>query len=118
VISGSALVLLMEPAVLLLGDEWQLGRVSAVILVATGLAVLLALLLFGSGMAVVAMAHAITEILIPLSLLMTAFFAGWVMPRPVLRGELYREPLWLFRLWWALVRWVVPPLCLFWLLMG
>ena len=43
-------------------------------------------------------------------------FTAWLLPRPILRGELYREPYWLFRLWWWLLRWCVPPICLIWMI--
>ena len=47
-----------------------------------------------------------------------SLFVGWQLPRPILRGELYREPRWLFRLWWWLMRWMVPPVCVAWLISG
>jgi len=58
------------------------------------------------------------EWLLPVSLLLTALFVGWQMPRPILRGELYREPQWLFRLWWWVIRWMTPPVCVLWLVSG
>ena len=54
--------------------------------------------------------------LLPCSVLVNAGFVGWLMPRPVLRGELYRKPRWLFHLWWFVLRWFVPPASLVWLL--
>jgi hypothetical protein len=45
---------------------------------------------------------------LPISLLALALFVGWRMPRPIVRGEFFREPRWLFLLWWELVRIVTP----------
>ncbi|MEE4202034.1 MAG: hypothetical protein V2I45_00255, partial [Halieaceae bacterium] len=60
-------------------------------------------------------------LLLPVSFLLVTIFVGWRMPRPLVRGELYRAPRWLFFVWWVLLRWVVPPLCvalLLWQLRG
>ncbi len=117
-VSWSAALILMEPTVLFLEQEWALGRQSGAILAAT-LAVLLAsMLLFSSDGTLPQVGVILGEWLLPMSLLLTAFFVGWQMPRPILRGELYREPRWLFRLWWGVIRWIVPPLCVAWLVSG
>lgn len=115
-IAWSAASILMEPTVLLL--KQVAGRPGGAILAAT-LAVLIAsMLLFSSDATLVQVSMMLGEWLLPLSLLSTALFVGWQMPRPILRGELYREPLWLFRLWWWIVRWMVPPACVAWLVSG
>ena len=114
-ISWSAATLLLEPAVLLIGNEWGLGRVSGAILAATMASVLAAVTLFVGDTPAINVGSLIARWALPVSLLLTAIFAGWLVPRPILRGELYREPDWLFRLWWWLLRWCVPPICLLWL---
>ena len=113
--SGAAAVLL-EPTVLLLANEWQLGRVSGAVLGATLVALIIAALLFGGTLPLLRVGSWSMQWLLPCSVLLTAGFAGWLMPRPVLRGELYREPTWLFRLWWFVLRWLAPPASLVWLL--
>jgi NSS family neurotransmitter:Na+ symporter len=108
-ISWSAALILMEPTVLLL--EQAVGRLGAAILAAT-LAVLLAsMLLFTADTALAQVSVIVGEWLLPLSLLATALFVGWRLPRPILRGELYR-------LWWWVLRWMVPPVCVAWLISG
>jgi len=115
-ISWSAAVILMEPTVLLL--EQAVGRLGAAILAATLAVLLTSMLLFSSDAALVQVSVMLGEWLLPLSLLATGLFVGWQLPRPILRGELYREPRWLFRLWWWVMRWVVPPVCVVWLISG
>jgi NSS family neurotransmitter:Na+ symporter len=112
---GAAAVLL-EPAVLLLANEWQLGRVSGAVLGATLVVLIVAALLFGGTLPLLRVGTWSMQWLLPCSVFVTAWFVGWLMPRPVLRGELYREPNWLFRLWWFVLRWLAPPASLFWLL--
>ena len=112
---GAAAVLL-EPTVLLLANEWQLRRVSGAVLGATLVVLIVAALLFGGTLPLLRVGTWSMQWLLPCSVLVTAWFAGWLMPRPVLRGELYREPTWLFRLWWFVLRWLAPPASLFWLL--
>ena len=112
---GAAAVLL-EPAVLLLANEWQLGRVSGAVLGATLVVLIVAALLFGGTLPLLRVGTWSMQWLLPCSVSVTALFVGWLMPRPVLRGELYREPTWLFRLWWFVLRWLAPPASLLWLL--
>ena len=114
-VSCAAVVILLEPAVQLLSEEWGLSRLGGSILGCTAAVLLIAALLFGLDDPLGSVSRLIAGYLIPLSVLFTALFVGWRMPRPVLRGELFREPLWLFRLWWVLLRWVVPPICVLWL---
>ncbi len=115
-VAASATVVLIEPMVLMIGREWGAGRLGGAILAHTLIALIVSLCLF-FDMAIVNRIAAVTvEWLIPASLLAMSLFVGWLMPRPVLRGELYREPLWLFGLWWHVIRWLVPPVCAAWLL--
>ena len=108
-LAWGAAVVLLEPTVLLLVNEWQLGRVSGAVLGATLVVLIIAALLFGGTLPLLRVGTWSMQWLLPCSLLVTAGFVGWLMPRPVLRGELYREPRWLFPLWWVVLRWVVPP---------
>ena len=115
-LAWGAAVVLLEPTVLLLANEWQMGRVSGAVLGATLVVLIIAALLFGGSLPLLSVGTWSTQWLLPCSVLVTAGFVGWLMPRPVLRGELYREPRWLFRLWWFVLRWLVPPASLIWLL--
>jgi len=100
------LVALMEPAVMLLRQELKWRRGAAAGFVASCVAAL------ASFMAVSAATDAfITNLMnaaIPLAILAVSVFVGWRMPRPIVRSELYREPRWLFLMWWELIRIVVP----------
>ena len=116
IISWSAAALLLEPAVMLLANVRGLGRVSGAVLAATLASVVAAVTLFADETAFIAVGGFIARWAMPASVLLTAVFTGWLLPRPVLRGELYREPYWLFRLWWWLLRWCVPPICFVWLI--
>lgn len=116
IISWSAAALLLEPAVMLLANVSGLGRVSGAVLAATLASVVAAVTLFADETAFIAVGGFIARWAMPASVLLTAVFTGWLLPRPVLRSELYREPYWLFRLWWWLLRWCVPPICFVWLI--
>ena len=115
-LAWGAAVVLLEPTVLLLANEWQMGRASGAVLGATLVVLIIAALLFGGSLPLLSVGTWSTQWLLPCSVLVTAGFVGWLLPRPVLRGELYREPRWLFRLWWFVLRWLVPPASLIWLL--
>jgi len=117
-VAASATVVLTEPMVLMIGREWGAGRLGGAILAHTMIVLILAICLFFDSVALSYLATVTVEWLIPASLLATSVFVGWLMPRPVLRGELYREPLWLFWLWWRVMRWVAPPICAAWLFRG
>lgn len=117
-VAASATVILIEPMVLMIGREWGAGRLGGAILAHTLIALILAVCLFFDAVTLTILATVTVEWLIPASLLATSLFVGWLMPRPVLRGELYREPLWLFWLWWHILRWLVPPVCVAWLMKG
>ena len=109
--SLAALIALIEPMVAILSRELEIPRVLAMGAIA--------LFLFGSA------ALAITgnelrqtidgwlvPILIPFILGITGVFTAWRVPRPILRGEKYREPFPLFYGWFFLLRWLAPVLCL------
>ena len=115
-LAWGAAVVLLEPTVLLMANEWQLGRVTGAALGATLVVLIIAALLFGGTLPLLRVGTWSMQWLLPCSVLVTAGFVGWLMPRPVLRGELYREPRWLFPLWWFVLRWLVPPASLVWLL--
>lgn len=117
-ISWSAVVVLYEPALMLLANEWGLGRVSGAILTSTITAVTAAIALFSADAPLLDVGYWVTRSFLPASILVTALFVGWVLPRPILRGELFREPAWLFRLWWWLLRWCAPICCVLWLILG
>jgi len=114
VTAWSTAVILMEPSVQLIGQDLGLGRMSGAVLAGTAIALIIALMLFTTETALVSVVSFLVEGMLPLSFLATSLFIGWWMPRPVLRGELYREPLWLFRLWWFAIRWLVPPISAAW----
>jgi NSS family neurotransmitter:Na+ symporter len=115
-LAWGAAVAMLEPTVLVLANEWQLGRVSGAVLGSTMVVLIVAGLLFGGTLPLLRVGTWSMQWLLPCSVLLTAWFVGWLMPRPVLRGELYREPAWLFRLWWYVLRWLAPPASLVWLL--
>ena len=115
-LAWGAAVVMLEPTVLILANEWQLGRVSGAVLGSTLVVLIVAGLLFGGTLPLLRVGTWSMQWLLPCSVLLTACFVGWLMPRPVLRGELYREPAWLFRLWWYVLRWLTPPASLVWLL--
>lgn len=117
-VSWSASVVLLEPVVMLIGSEWGLGRVSGAVLTATLALVIAAVSLFTTEVSLLQLGGLAAQWLLPVSVLLLSIFVGWLMPRPVLRGELYREPLWLFRCWWWALRWLVPPASVLWFLWG
>lgn len=115
-LAWGAAVVLLEPTVLLLANEWELGRVSGAVLGATLVVLIIATLLFGGTLPLLRVGTWSMQWLLPCIVAVTAGFVGWLMPRPVLRGELYREPSWFFRLWRFVIRWLAPPTSLVWLL--
>ena len=117
-ISWSAVVVLFEPALMLFTSEWGMGRVSGAILTSIITAVTAAIALFNFEVPIVELGYWMTRWFLPASILVTALFIGWVLPRPILRGELYCEPAWLFQLWWSLLRWCAPFCCVLWLILG
>jgi len=111
---GAAILALMEPAVMILRRDVGLSRFVAAPCVAVCVLALTAVVHWAPG-AFTTLLGLLTDHLIVLALLLIAIFVGWMMPRPVVRGELYREPRWLFATWWVLLRLLVPGVLLIWL---
>ncbi|MEY2909012.1 MAG: hypothetical protein RLZZ602_1535 [Pseudomonadota bacterium] len=115
-LSGAATILaLMEPGVMILRREVGLSRWLAASLLALMVFLMAGLSRFGPEWIKLALGAA-SQYLVVVGLLGIAVFVGWIVPRPIIRGELYREPRWLFALWWTMVRFVAPSAALFWLL--
>lgn len=113
--SLAALLALMEPAVMLLHHEGGLHRNWAAL--AVGCAVGVGALLLHLLLVQAALLPGSLDVAILLSLLLLTVFVAWRMPRPLARGELYREPRWLFDVWWLCLRFVAPlalGFALFW----
>ncbi len=111
---------LMEPPVAYLVERAGLTRPKAVLLLAAGIWVL--------GLGTVLsfnvwagfklwdlniqelLEYASSNLLLPLGGMATAIFAGWILSRADSREELGDLPLWAYRLWRIMVRWVSPGL--------
>ena len=102
-------MVVLEPTVLLLASEWQFSRVSGAMLGATLVLLIIAASLFGDTLTLLRVATWSTQWLLPCSVLVTAGFVRWLMPRPLLWGKLCRNLGVLFRLWWFVLRWLAPP---------
>ena len=104
----AALTVFMQPAIQILRQQGGLRRISATVLVGCcvfGLAFLLTA--YGAtGLAV--LDFSLSGVVLPLCMFLITIFVGWRMPRPIVRGELYREPYWLFVSWWELLRLIAP----------
>lgn len=108
--SLAALIALIEPMVAILVRELEIPRLLAMGAIALALYVAASLALTESGLRQTIDGW-LVPILIPFVLGITAFFTGWRVPRPILRGENYREPFVLFYGWFSLLRWFTPVLC-------
>ena len=53
----------------------------------------------------------LVPVMVPMVLGLTAVFTAWRVPRPILRGEKYRERFTVFYLWFIITQWVTPSLC-------
>lgn len=108
-------VVLLEPAIVILTRELKVHRFIAAAVV--GLVAATGAYFLGLwGPNKVGVFDALmARFLIPLSMLLLALFAAWQVSRPLLRGELYREPGWLFEIWWLSLRVVAPVMLLAWL---
>ena len=91
---------------MVLRRELHLARPLGAILV--GLALGLMSLALSWGMNSLAGIPQLIDAAIAGVLFLLACFVGWLMPRPVVRGELFREPRWLFEVWWLCLRFIVP----------
>ena len=108
--SLAALIALIEPMVAILARELEIPRLLAMGAIAIGLYVTASLALTEAGLRQTIDGW-LVPILIPFVLGITAFFTAWRVPRPILRGEKYREPFSPFYGWFLLVRWFAPVLC-------
>ena len=108
--SLAALIALIEPMVAILARELDIPRLLAMGAIAIGLYVTSSLALTEAGLRQTIDGW-LVPILIPFVLGITAFFTAWRVPRPILRGEKYREPFSLFYGWFLLLRWFTPVLC-------
>lgn len=109
----SLALVLLEPLIMVLDRQLRLGRLRAASL-ALGAAWLLALLALLSLDPAAALPRflprlsALAGVLLPAAALLLALFAGWLVPRGLLRRELSREPDFLFALWYFALRFLVP----------
>lgn len=114
VVSLASAVALLESLILTL-QQLRLTRVRSALLAAGGSWVLAAVALYslepGSlHRALFEEAETLaSEVLLPAGVVLFALFAGWLIPRGVLREALNREPDILFSLWYFLLRFLVPP---------
>jgi NSS family neurotransmitter:Na+ symporter len=108
--SLAALIALVEPMVSILRRELYVPRPIAMGLVALGL-------WLSASLAITHQATRLTmdswlvPVLVPAVLGVTALFAGWRVPRPILRTETFQEPFYVFYLWFFILRWLTPALC-------
>ena len=106
--SFAALIVFMQPAMQILRQQGGMRRISSTLLVISGVFTLALILTERGALALLWLDVSLSSVLLPLSMLLVAVFVGWRMPRPIVRGELYREPYWLFVSWWELLRLIVP----------
>ena len=108
--SLTAVLALVEPAVMFLHLELSLNRNGSALIVGILVGVGALLLHFWGGIS--AALSGLLDRAIVMSLLLLAVFVAWRMPRPLARGELYREPRWLFDIWWLCLRILAPSVLL------
>lgn len=108
--SLAALIALIEPMVAILRRELEMPRVIAMAVIALALYAAASLSITESSLRQTIDGW-LVPILIPFVLGITALFTAWRVPRPILRGEKYREPFPLFYGWFLLLRWLAPTLC-------
>jgi len=108
--SLAALIALIEPMVAILARELELPRLIAMGAIAAALYVAASLAITEANFRQTIDGW-LVPILIPFVLGVTALFTAWRVPRPILRGEKYREPFSVFYAWFLLLRWVAPVLC-------
>jgi NSS family neurotransmitter:Na+ symporter len=109
--SLAALIALVEPMVSILRREIDLPRHIAMAVVALTLW-LSASFALANPVARLTIDSWLVPVMVPMVLGLTAVFAAWRVPRPILRGEKYRERFTVFYLWFIITRWVTPALCL------
>lgn len=106
----ATIVALMEPIIMILRRELNLSRGLASLL--TGGLVYLVIWMLPLFESVTNLASRLIDSGVLVTMLLLGLFVGWRLPRPVVRGEMYREPPWLFIVWWYLLRFAVPPVLL------
>ena len=108
--SLAALIALIEPMVSILRREMDVPRPIAMALVAFALW-LSASFALANPVARLTIDSWLVPVMVPMVLGLTAVFTAWRVPRPILRGEKYRERFTVFYLWFIITRWVTPVLC-------
>ena len=108
--SLAALIALIEPMVSILRREIDMPRPIAMALVAFALWLSSSFALSNPA-ARLTIDSWLVPVMVPLVLGLTAVFTAWRVPRPILRGEKYRERFTVFYLWFIITRWVTPALC-------
>ena len=106
----ATIVALMEPIIMILRRELKLSRGIAALL--TGSVAFLVIWLMPLFESVTGVVSGLIDSGVLASMLLLGLFVGWQLPRPVVRGEMYREPTWLFVVWWYLLRFALPPVLL------
>ena len=109
--SLAAMIALVEPMVSILRREMDMPRHIAMAVVALTLW-LSASFALANPVARLTIDSWLVPVMVPMVLGLTAVFAAWRVPRPILRGEKYRERFTVFYLWFIITRWVTPALCL------
>jgi NSS family neurotransmitter:Na+ symporter len=108
--SLAALIALIEPMVSILRREMDVPRPIAMAVVAFALW-LSASFALANPVARLTIDSWLVPVMVPMVLGLTAVFTAWRVPRPILRGEKYRERFTVFYLWFIITRWVTPVLC-------
>jgi len=108
--SLAALIALIEPMVSILRREMDVPRPIAMAVVAFALW-LSASFALANPVARLTIDSWLVPVMVPMVLGLTAVFTAWQVPRPILRGEKYRERFTVFYLWFIITRWVTPILC-------
>jgi NSS family neurotransmitter:Na+ symporter len=111
IVSFAALVALVEPAVMVLRRDFMWSRALAA--AAVGGTIWCSTWARNHWLDFdVFVSYRSLDLAIVLSMLAMCLFVAWAVPRPLVRGELYREPKWLFLIWWYLLRYWVPVFAL------
>ena len=106
----AALIALIEPMVSILRREMDVPRPIAMAVVAFALW-LSASFALANPVARLTIDSWLVPVMVPMVLGLTAVFTAWRVPRPILRGEKYRERFTVFYLWFIITRWVTPAIC-------
>jgi len=109
--TGAAMIALFEPAVAIISRDLDVPRLVAVMIVAAAVWLMAALWLTQPSLASLVDGYLI-PLFAPALIAVIAIFVGWLVPRPILRGEQFKERPWLFSLWMMTLRWLTPAACL------